>query len=73
MIKSNTNIIQRSIRILLGLILLYAGLFRFGGLDGETFGVILLIASMFPLAIGISGYCPLCNKKEKNASDLIND
>lgn len=65
MIKSNTNSIQRIVRLTLGIILLYAGLFNFGAPDGELFGLILVFASFFPLLIAISGYCPLCKNKDK--------
>jgi predicted PurR-regulated permease PerM len=63
--RSNTNAIQRFVRLALGSILLYAGLFKFGAPDGELFGLILVFASFFPLLIAITGYCPLCKNKDK--------
>ncbi len=60
------NNFGRSLRVILGLVLVYAGLFVLGG----TFGVIVAIIGLLPIAMGVWGPCLLgfVFKQPKRAS-----
>lgn len=52
--KQNMGIIDRIIRICIGLILMIPGIY----LLTETVGIVLIILSILFLITGISGFCP---------------
>lgn len=54
--KMNEGTIDRVIRIVLGVVLLYVGFFV---LAGTTLGVVLDVLGVVALATGISGFCLL--------------
>lgn len=52
----NESGLDRIIRIVLGLVLLYLG---FSGLVGGGLGVLLIVLGFIPLLTGMVGWCPL--------------
>jgi DUF2892 family protein len=59
MFKQNEGIIDRTLRVLLALILLPIGLFWLGGLRGAVPGLVVAGFSLLPLITGLTGFCPL--------------
>jgi hypothetical protein len=59
MFKQNEGIIDRTVRVTLALVLLSAGLFLLGGLQGSVLGRVVAGISVFPLITGLTGFCPL--------------
>lgn len=56
MFSANESMLDRGLRIVLGLVLLYLG---WGGIVGGTLGVVLQYVGFIPLLTGIIGWCPL--------------
>jgi hypothetical protein len=52
----NESGLDRIIRIVLGLVLLYLG---FSGIVGGGLGVLLIVLGLIPLLTGLIGWCPL--------------
>lgn len=52
----NESGLDRVIRIVLGLVLLYLG---FSGVVGGGLGVLLIVLGFIPLLTGVAGWCPL--------------
>ena len=59
MFKRNEGIIDRTLRVLLGLMLLPTGLFWLSGLQGSVFGLVVTGLGLLPLITGLTGFCPL--------------
>lgn len=59
MFKRNEGIIDRTLRVVLALVLLSVGLFLLGGLQGNVLGLIVAGFSLLPLITGLTGFCPL--------------
>jgi hypothetical protein len=59
MFKRNEGIIDRSLRVLLSMVLLPTGLFWLGGLQGSVLGLAVVGFSLLPLITGLTGFCPL--------------
>ena len=59
MFKRNEGIIDRTLRVLLALVLLQTGLFWLGGLHGTVLGLVVAGFSLLPLITGLTGFCPL--------------
>ena len=59
MFKRNEGIIDRTLRVLLSLLLLPTGLFWLGGLQGSVLGLVVTGFSFLPLITGLTGFCPL--------------
>jgi hypothetical protein len=59
MFKRNVGILDRIVRIVLGTVLLPAGLFVLGGLQGSVLGLLLAGFGVLGLVTGSTGYCPL--------------
>ena len=59
MFKRNEGILDRSVRVLLGLVLLPVGLFVLGGLQGNVAGIISSVIGTIALITGFTGVCPL--------------
>lgn len=59
MFKRNEGIIDRTLRVLLSLVLLPTGLFWLGGLQGNVLGLMVTGFSFLPLITGLTGFCPL--------------
>lgn len=56
MFKANESGLDRVIRVLVGLVLLYLGL---GGVVAGTVGVVLAVLGGVLLLTGLAGFCPL--------------
>jgi hypothetical protein len=52
----NESGLDRIIRIVLGLVLLYLG---FSGIVGGGLGVLVIVLGFIPLLTGVAGWCPL--------------
>ncbi len=59
MFKRNEGLLDRSVRVAVGLVLLPAGLFWFGGLQGNVPGLLAAGLGAWVLITGIAGVCPL--------------
>lgn len=53
--KANVGGLDRWLRIMVGLALIFAGIFLFKG----TAGYVSIIVGIIPLITGLVGYCPL--------------
>jgi len=58
-IQRNVGGLDRQVRLVLGTILLLAGLFLLGGLHGNGTGLIVAVIGFLGLATGASGFCVL--------------
>jgi len=59
MFKRNEGLFDRVVRVTLGLVLLPAGLFLLGGLQGSLLGLVAAGLGMWVLITGIIGVCPM--------------
>lgn len=59
MFKRNVGILDRIARIVLGTVLLPAGLFGLGGLQGSVLGLLIAGFGVLGLTTGSTGVCPL--------------
>jgi hypothetical protein len=59
MFKQNEGILDRIVRVTLGLVFLPAGLFLFGGLQGSVLGLVIAGIGGLALITGLTGFCPL--------------
>ena len=59
MFKRNEGIIDRTLRVLLSMVLLPTGLFWLGGSQGNVLGLVVIGLSLLPLITGLTGFCPL--------------
>lgn len=56
MIK-NVGKIDRLLRFLLGLFLIWLGLWRLNGLEGNVIGILVSLASLMPFFMVVTGSC----------------
>jgi len=59
MFKRNEGILDRFVRVSLGIVFLPAGLFLLGGLQGNVPGLVFTGLGLLGLITGVSGVCPL--------------
>jgi len=59
MFKRNEGILDRTLRVLLSMVLLPTGLFWLGGLQGSVLGLVVTGFGLLPLITGLTGFCPL--------------
>lgn len=59
MFKRNEGIIDRTLRVVLAIVLLLVGLFLLGGWQGNVPGLIVAGVGLLPLITGLTGFCPL--------------
>lgn len=59
MFKKNEGILDRLIRVILGMVILPAGLFWLGGLQGSVLGLVAAGFGAWVLITGLIGVCPL--------------
>lgn len=59
MFKRNVGILDRIVRVALGIVLLPTGLFWLGGLQGTVLGLVITGFGLLPLITGLTGFCPL--------------
>lgn len=59
MFKTNVGRLDRTLRIVAGVILALVGLFPLGGWQGRSAGVDLMLFALWPLATGLAGFCGL--------------
>ena len=58
MFKRNEGILDRIVRVTLGMVFLPAGLFLFGGLQGGVLGLVIAGLGVIGLITGFTGVCP---------------
>ena len=56
MIK-NVGKVDRMLRFLLGLFLVWLGLYKFNGLEGNIIGILIALVSLMPFYMTITGSC----------------
>lgn len=59
MFKRNEGISDRIVRIVLGVMLLWVGLFLLGGFQGSVPGILIAGLGLFVLITGLTGFCIL--------------
>lgn len=59
MFRHNVGGLDRTVRLLLGPLLLAVGLFALGGAQGRFAGVLVALVGLGSLASAVTGYCPL--------------
>ena len=59
MLKRNEGILDRILRVALGMVLLPAGLFWLGELQGSVLGLLAAGLGVLALITGFTGVCPL--------------
>ncbi len=59
MFKRNEGILDRIARVALGMVLLPAGLFLLGGLQGSVLGLLTAGLGVIGLITGFTGVCPM--------------
>ncbi len=59
MFKRNEGILDRIVRVALGMVLLPAGLFLLGGLQGNVLGLLTAGLGAVGLITGVTGVCPM--------------
>jgi hypothetical protein len=59
MFKRNEGIVDRTLRVLLSMVLLPTGLLWLGGLQGSLLGLVVTGFGLLPLITGLTGFCPL--------------
>lgn len=59
MFKRNVGILDRIVRVTLGMVLLPSGLFLLGGLQGNVLGLVTASLGTLGLVTGLTGFCPL--------------
>lgn len=76
MFKRNEGLLDRIVRVALGMTLLPIGLYLLGGLQGSVVGLVIVGLGVLGLFTGLTGYCPLyipfginTLKKEKELID----
>jgi uncharacterized membrane protein len=57
--KKNVGKIDRILRIIFGLFLIWLGLFQLKGLEGEILGILVVLFSLIPFAIAATRVCPV--------------
>ncbi len=58
MFKRNEGIIDRLVRVSVGLVLTPVGFFALGGLQGKVAGIVFIALGTLALVTGVTGYCP---------------
>ncbi len=61
MFKRNEGILDRIVRVTLGLMLTPIGLFVLGGLHGQVAGLVFTVLGAIALITGVTGICPTYN------------
>lgn len=59
MFKQNVGILDRIVRVALGIVLLPAGIFWLVGLQGSVPGLLIAGLGVIGLVTGFTGFCPL--------------
>lgn len=59
MLPRNEGVLDRAVRLAVGVILLPSGLFLLDGLQGGVVGLVLAAVGLFGLVSGTTGFCPL--------------
>jgi uncharacterized membrane protein len=57
--KKNVGIIDRILRIIFGLFLIWLGFFQLKGQEGEVLGIFVALFSLVPFTIAATRVCPV--------------
>lgn len=57
--KKNVGKIDRVLRIIFGLFLIWLGLFQLKGQEGEVLGILVALFSLVPFTIAATRICPV--------------
>ena len=57
MLKANESRVDRILRVIAGVVLVWAGLWPLGGLGGQTLGVVAAIVGLILFVTGLTGFC----------------
>lgn len=58
MFKRNEGTLDRIVRLAVGTVLLPAGLFWLGGLQGNVLGLLIALPGVIGLVTALTGFCP---------------
>jgi hypothetical protein len=56
--RQNMGVVDRTIRVAAGAVLVLVGLFALGGLQGGLIGILVVAVSLLLLGTGVTGVCP---------------
>jgi hypothetical protein len=59
MFKKNMGLLDRTVRFIVGVVLIPIGLLLLGGLQGNLTGVIIAVFALLPIVTSVTGFCPL--------------
>lgn len=59
MLQRNMGRLDRTVRFVVGVVLIPIGLFALGGWQGHLTGILVAALAAPPLATSLSGFCPL--------------
>lgn len=59
MLPRNEGVVDRAVRLAVGIVLLPSGLFVLDGAQGGVVGLVLAAIGLFGLVSGTTGFCPL--------------
>jgi len=57
MFKKNVGRLDRTLRLIVGVVLVPIGLFLLGGWQGNSTGILIAVLALIPLATGLVGFC----------------
>ncbi len=58
-IKKNVGNFDATLRVILGIFLIWLGLFQLDGLNGDIWGILISICALLPFTMAITRICPV--------------
>ena len=59
--KINVGLVDRALRLLLGLFLIWLGLLKLEGFQGNIIGILVALIALLPFTMSATGKCPVFN------------
>jgi hypothetical protein len=59
MFKKNIGLLDRTVRFIVGVVLIPIGLLLLGGWQGNLTGIIVAVFALLPIVTSVTGFCPL--------------
>ena len=57
--KKNVGNLDATLRVILGIFLIWLGLFQVDGLNGDIWGILISICAVLPFTMAITRICPV--------------